>query len=233
MSRIRTVKPEFFTSEDIVGLTPIARLLYIALWCEADREGRLDWKPKTLKMRYFPADNCDINAMTGELLDAGLVVVYEVDGKPYAEIPSFKQHQSINNKERDSTRPARVFHASPRVQGEGKGKEGIYDASKDAVEKPSGYSEAFEAFWRSYPKRINKGSAFTSWKKLRAADHAAVMAGLEAKKKCADWLKEGGKFIPYPASWLTARGWEDEDCQPKPEGEFSMSDFLREKGCCA
>ena len=41
MARIRTIKPDFFTSEDIVGLTPEARLLYIALWCEADREGRL------------------------------------------------------------------------------------------------------------------------------------------------------------------------------------------------
>ena len=39
VARIRTIKPDFFTSEDIVVLTPWARLLYIALWCEADREG--------------------------------------------------------------------------------------------------------------------------------------------------------------------------------------------------
>ena len=45
MARIRTIKPEFFTSEDIVALSPLARLLFIALWCEADREGRLVWKP--------------------------------------------------------------------------------------------------------------------------------------------------------------------------------------------
>jgi len=55
MARIRTIKPEFFTSEDIVSLTPHARLLYIAMWCEADKEGRMTWRPKTLKMRYFPA----------------------------------------------------------------------------------------------------------------------------------------------------------------------------------
>ena len=45
MSRIRSIKPEFFTSEDIVSMTPLARLFYVSLWCEADREGRLDWKP--------------------------------------------------------------------------------------------------------------------------------------------------------------------------------------------
>jgi hypothetical protein len=40
MARIRTIKPEFFTSEDIVSLTPLARLFYVSLWCEADREAR-------------------------------------------------------------------------------------------------------------------------------------------------------------------------------------------------
>ena len=41
MARIRTIKPEFFTSDDICALSPRARLLYVGLWCEADREGRL------------------------------------------------------------------------------------------------------------------------------------------------------------------------------------------------
>ena len=43
MARIRTIKPEFFTSDDICALSPLARLLYVGLWCEADREGRLVW----------------------------------------------------------------------------------------------------------------------------------------------------------------------------------------------
>ena len=54
MARIRTLKPEFFTSKDIVRMTPLARLVYQALWCEADRDGRLVWDPETLKLRYFP-----------------------------------------------------------------------------------------------------------------------------------------------------------------------------------
>ena len=120
MARIRTIKPEFFTSEDIVSLSPLARLFYVSLWCEADREGRLDWRIGTLKMRYFPGDNCDMQALANELIDGGLIVVYEVDGKQYAEIPSFKTHQIINNRESDSTRPPRVNHACKRVKAEGK-----------------------------------------------------------------------------------------------------------------
>ena len=75
MDRIITIKPEFFTSSDIVSLTPLARLFYVSLWCEADREGRLEWKPATLKLRYLPGDNCDVKALSGELVEAGLVVI--------------------------------------------------------------------------------------------------------------------------------------------------------------
>jgi hypothetical protein len=131
MARIRTIKPEFFTSEDIVAISPLARLLYIALWCEADREGRLCWKPRTFKIRYLPADDCDINALCKELTDSGMVKLY---GDALAYIPSFGKHQHLNPREAASTLPeptrgARVKHASPRdsdTQGgrEGKGKEG-------------------------------------------------------------------------------------------------------------
>src|SRR4051812_15575520 len=108
MSRIRTIKPEFFTSEDIFGMTPLARLFYVSLWCESDREGRLEWKPGTFKARYLPADNCDINALGEELIAKGLIELYEVDGKKYAFIPTFTEHQVINNREAPSKIPARV-----------------------------------------------------------------------------------------------------------------------------
>lgn len=148
MARIRTIKPEFFTSEDIVSLSPMARLLYVALWCEADKEGRLVWKPFTFKLRYFPADNCDIAGLCNEIASAGLVVLY---GEGYAYIPSFKAHQHINPREsvsqlpdpdahddgqpRVATRQSRVSDASARVtdaQGgrEGNGREGNEEVAK-------------------------------------------------------------------------------------------------------
>ena len=127
MARIRTIKPEFFTSEDIVSLTPLTRLLYIALWCEADREGRFEWKPKTIKLRYLPGDGCDIDLLATELIGCGLVHIYESEGKRYAEIPSFKKHQVINNRESESSIPPRVAHASTTRKSGAKaeGKEGM------------------------------------------------------------------------------------------------------------
>lgn len=120
MARIRTIKPEFFTSEDIVALSPLARLLYIACWCEADRSGRFEWKPGTLKLRYFPGDACDIDTLATELLDRQLVRVYEADGRFFAEIPSFTRHQIINNRESASTIPPRVDDASTSGRQHGK-----------------------------------------------------------------------------------------------------------------
>ena len=90
----------------------MARLFYIALWCEADREGRLVWKPRTFKLRYFPGDDCNIEAIAEEVLERGLIVLYEVDGFRYAEIPTFPEHQYVNNRESQSNIPARVSDAS-------------------------------------------------------------------------------------------------------------------------
>ena len=155
MARIRTIKPDFFTSADVVGLSPLARLLYIATWLEADRAGRLPWRIKTLKLRYLPGDDCDIEALSTELVDAGLVVPYEVDGERFAEIPSFTRHQIINNRETPSAIPARVPHASPTraprvthatgtplVGREGKGKEGREDASMTRAPSPKARASA-------------------------------------------------------------------------------------------
>lgn len=117
MARIRTIKPEFFTSEDIVSLSPLARLLYIALWCEADKEGRLVWKPMTFKLRYMPGDACDIQSLCSEIVDRGLVRQY---GDGLAYIPSFSAHQHINPRESASQLPdhkeqPRVGTRQPRV----------------------------------------------------------------------------------------------------------------------
>lgn len=125
MARIRTVKPEFFTSESVLAVTPLARLFFIGLWCEADREGRLKWKPKTLKFRYLPADKVDIEKLCNELESEGMIQTYTVEGVDYCEIPSFGSHQVINNREKESNLPSRVNHASTtRESGRKEGKEG-------------------------------------------------------------------------------------------------------------
>jgi hypothetical protein len=208
MARIRTVKPEFFTSEDIVSLSPLARLLYIALWCESDKEGRMVWKPRTFKMRYLPADDCQIEALCQELTDSGLVVLY---GNGYAYVPSFKSHQHINPRETASQLPepdAKTTRA-PRVgtrqsrdldaQGGREGKGKIDDAS------------GFALFYQAYPKKTAKPAALKAFKAQKInGELPIILEDIESRKTGDGWQKDGGKWIPNPSTYLNNRLWEDE-----------------------
>lgn len=203
MARIRTIKPEFFTSSDIVSLTPLSRLFYVALWCEADREGRLNWNLGTFKLRYFPAENCNIQDLADELIQAGLVEVYCIDDKNYAEIPTFKSHQVINNREADSVLPPRVKVACKRDSGEGR-KEG-------RERKGTHVKEWFEEFYLAYPRKVAKQDAVKAWEKINPdlEKKEKIMIALSQAINSDDWVRDDGRFVPYPASWLNGRRWED------------------------
>lgn len=93
MARIRTVKPEFFTSGSVTAVSPLARLLFIGLWCEADREGRFQWSPRSLKLRYLPADDCDGHALLDELAREGLITYRDTEGDQCGWVVDFDQWQ--------------------------------------------------------------------------------------------------------------------------------------------
>lgn len=208
MARIRTIKPEFFTSADILALTPLARLFYVSLWCEADRDGRLKWDLETFGFRYMPKESSQVSDLADELVSRGLVILYEVEAKTYAEIPSFAAHQVINNREQESFLPPRVKDASGRVKAEGRkeGKEGKELASM------------FERFYEAYPKKKSRGDAEKAWKAIDPDEHLAgqILQAVQRAKTSEQWLKNGGQFIPYPATWLRDKGWLDGDLCGSP-----------------
>lgn len=70
----------------------------------------------------------------------------------------------------------------------------------------------FAQFWDAYPKKKSKGDAEKAFNKISPDEPLfnAMLTAIEAQKKTAEWQKEHGQFIPYPASWLNAKGWEDE-----------------------
>lgn len=96
MARIRTIKPEFWTSESVVECSCSARLLLIGMLNFADDYGNLVNSPKRLKMQIFPADIIDTAILLDELIKHGLVIPYVVDGEKYLNIKGFRKHQVIN-----------------------------------------------------------------------------------------------------------------------------------------
>jgi len=80
----------------------------------------------------------------------------------------------------------------------------------------------FDNFWKAYPRKKSKGNAKKAWKKLKPNEQLQnrILRALEQAKTSVDWLKEGGQFIPYPASWLNAEGWEDRN-EDRPYNPFA------------
>lgn len=93
MSRIRSIHPGFFSDEDLVQVSIAARLLFIGIWGEADDKGVFEWKPLTLKMRLYPADNVDIETLLSELVSVDAVVSYEFDGRKFGIVRNFRKFQ--------------------------------------------------------------------------------------------------------------------------------------------
>lgn len=70
--------------------------------------------------------------------------------------------------------------------------------------------EYFEIFWKHYPRKGGKPSAQKAWKKIMSSELTAIRDGLKRWKQTEQWQKDGGQFIPYPATFLNQRRWEDE-----------------------
>jgi len=98
MPRIRSIKPEFWTSEQVTACSREARLLFIGMWSFSDDAGRHPASIARLKMEVLPGDPIEISALDPwiqELIDNELVLEYEVDEKKYWQVTGWKKHQRI------------------------------------------------------------------------------------------------------------------------------------------
>lgn len=146
MARIRTIKPEIWTDEKFVELSAWARLLFIGLWNFADDDGRMEFSPKSIKMKIFPADSVEITELFGELRRENLVNVYAVDNKEYLQVVGFAKHQKVD-KRSTSKHPPPPSPTEPRrtppteKEGKGKGGEGTSDANASGAVAPQSMTE--------------------------------------------------------------------------------------------
>jgi hypothetical protein len=108
MARARNIKPGFFKNYELADLGPLAQLLFAGLWCLADKEGRLEDKPRFIKAEVFPYYDVDVNGELTKLEQLGFVVRYEAQGMKLIEVSNFKEHQSPHHTEKASVLPGRV-----------------------------------------------------------------------------------------------------------------------------
>lgn len=105
MARSRNIKPGFFTNDELAECSPYARLLFAGLWTIADKEGRLDDRPKKIKALVLPFDSVDCDELLSQLHAKNFITRYTVEGNGYIQINNWKKHQNPHCKEAASDIP--------------------------------------------------------------------------------------------------------------------------------
>lgn len=105
MARARNIKPSFFKNELLAEMDAFDRLLFVGLWCLADREGRVEDRPKRIKMELFPCDGYDVDAGLRNLEKHGFVIRYKAGEVAVVSVINFHKHQTPHGTEKDSELP--------------------------------------------------------------------------------------------------------------------------------
>ena len=230
------IRPYFWDDEKLSTISCDARLVFIALWNFSDDYGVVKAHPVWLKNHIFPYDEgLKLGTFTNwlkEIETLGAIIPFQDNGESYYFIKNFKKHQTINRPSalRNPEPPDNILeHSRPthdpltdevkyklNISKEEKNSSGqkCTDEKNRSGQKCTATKDEFGQFWATYPKKKNKGRAEDTWKKLKKLkklpDITIILTKLDELKKAHEWTKEDGEYIPHPASWLNAAGWNDE-----------------------
>lgn len=236
----RIIKESICTSDSLDSLSWFEECFFYRLLVNCDDYGRMDARPAVLKARLFPLKERialkDIRDALGKLADIGCVRLYECDGKPYLYLPAWEVHQSIRAKrskypapedgttcthmQADEITCMQMNADAPVIQS---------NPNPNPNPNPKARAELFARFWDAYPKKKAKQEAQKAWDKLKPGEELAemIIAAVYRLAATQDWTKEGGRYIPYPATFLNGRRWED-DAGPAQSRYSNLERLYRE-----
>lgn len=130
--------------------------------------------------------------------------------------PRVNKHRTGNVSETvDETLQETELETLPHVRVENREEQNREEENPPTPPPGDKYSPAFEMFWRAYPNKTAKGAAWKAWQKLKpSAELQGVMIdAVESQKRWPKWTKDGGAYVPHPATWINSAEWEDEPPQ--------------------
>lgn len=209
MARIRYIKPDFFKDEDIANLPDKIRLFYIGLWVQADKEGRLEDRPKRLKVEILPYDNYKIEkalellAQPKSTTKRPFIIRYEVSGERYIQIVHWKKHQRPHHTEKESEIPPpsngdltvkepldnskELLQLTRNGEGEGKG-----NGEEQALASPHLNNSSFKEIWGAWLEVRKKARVPNTSRALQLALNKLNKHPADTAVKMLEKAVEGG-----------------------------------------
>jgi hypothetical protein len=237
MPKIRGVKPDLWTDEGFVELSPFARLLWIGMWNFACDNGHLQDKSKQIKMRVLPTDDVNCAELLREIEDQGLIERaggwitipnlshhqkphkrwYVVCDKPGCEMP---EGASYGFPKRGSTVEQPLSNGGTTVNNGGSTADGDVDGDGDLKVKETPRASAretepdrFDEFWTTYDKRRGRKAALAKYRIALKKPGVTEDLLIAAAAAYIEWQRFDGKhphFTKDPATWLHGEHWTDE-----------------------
>ncbi len=222
----RLIKESICTSANLNDLTTEEEVFFYRLMVNCDDYGRFDARPTILRARCFPLKvdsitDGDIENWLSSLILHNLVIVYDADGHRCLAIITWENHQQVRAKRSKYPAPDGQVITPDNIGNQMPADDsGCPRNPIQSESNPNPYMVNFSIFWSAYPKKQAKGKAESAFKKLNPDETlmATIMSAIEKAKKSESWLKDNGKFIPHPATWLNGQRWEDEVTQGGSHG---------------
>ena len=208
-------------SKQFCLLTPSARLLYIGLITLGDDDGRLKGDPALLRSKIFPRDPAikveEVLEWLEEIVACGLIVRYSMSGDDYLVHPNWFKYQTLRaDRKKESNIPTPPSDLLPTNGQPDDNQTSAQDKIREGKVRKEKVQALFEEFWKEYPNKTAKKKAKESFERaFRDTPEVedlfkCVMTGLAKAKKSSQWVKDEGRFIPHPTTWLNQERWNDE-----------------------
>ena len=150
------------------------------------------------------------NAMQGRVLDGDFLMGWE-RRQPLREDGSAERSRAWREKQKERTQANASERKKPKPNAPDTDTDTDTDITPPTPPRGNGADERFENFWDAYPRKAGKRDAAKAWAKLKPDEAlcGTIMAALERHKRCDMWTKDGGQFVPYPATYLRGERWTD------------------------
>jgi hypothetical protein len=184
-----------------------------------DDTARFSGKNYTLRAACYPGQSMEpekLERLLSELVDTDLVRVYLINAERYIFVPRFRQRLRFK-KSKYPCPPNEINDIGEEKSDSSQTQDSLKPDSSRQKRREEKRSKtytliSFARFWDSYPKKVAKGKAEKAWSTLDPSEQltATILDAVERAKNSVNWRKDGGQYIPHPATWLHQRRWEDE-----------------------